>query len=153
MPIHRVLIRDNLRQFCQAIKPAPHVRWLRLPARYVWLSSDPEPPMRAGRSRDTLQRTNQFDQQLAVETTPCQQATLAAQANLDRPGRPRPQRHYLDECRLGQPVWLGRRSQPPFPGVEGTLGNSPFQAVGRYCEPAGPLAINDLTPFPWAWSR
>jgi hypothetical protein len=64
--------------------------------------SDPEPPMRAGRSRDTLQRTNQFDQQLAIEPTRCQQVTLAAQPNLDCPSLLDTRRRYLDERGFGR---------------------------------------------------
>jgi len=72
MPVDRVLIRDNLRQFRQAIKTRTACPLAALPARCVWLPSDPEPPVRAGRSRDTLNRPNQFDQQLAVKPTPRQ---------------------------------------------------------------------------------
>ncbi len=147
MAIHRVLIRDDLRQFRQAVKPATHVR--RLCRQPDACGGGVIQRRQCGQTDHAAPSSVRIRSISRSRSNPRlhQQATLAAKTNLDRPSRPHLRGRYLDERGLGRTVSLRWRAQPPFPSVEGTLGDSPFQTVGRDGEPAVSLAVNDLTPL------
>jgi len=64
--------------------------------------------MKAGRSRDTLQGVDQLNQKVTIEPAPHQQATLAAQPDLNRLNRRLFRGLHLHERWRGRSIRLCR---------------------------------------------